>query len=171
MLRRAGGEEYDVAVSAASNATLVSVTAPTIAGYTGVVRLCALTCPSEYSTGYPTGTLRGTPRGTRRYPTGRCACEGLHGVFGSQQSKAQQGEGGLSLLTNKQANRRAKRGLPFTQTNKQTKSSRASLSIKRTNKPRPGQARALPQTQTNKPRPDQERAFPQTSAAAVRRSR
>ncbi len=43
MLAQAGGEEYDVAVSAASNATLVSVTAPTIAGYTGVVRQAALT--------------------------------------------------------------------------------------------------------------------------------
>ncbi len=56
MLRRAGGEEYDVAVSAASNATLVSVTAPTIAGYTGVVRTPG--CPRLVRA----STLWGTPR-------------------------------------------------------------------------------------------------------------
>ncbi len=85
MLAQAGGEEYDVAVSAASNATLVSVTAPTIAGYTGVVRTPG--CPRliRVSTlrGTPTGTLRGTPRVLYGVPHGYSTgySTGYHGAM------------------------------------------------------------------------------------------
>jgi hypothetical protein len=110
-----------VAVSAASNATLVSVTAPTIAGYTGVVRTpgCPRLVRASTLRGTPTGTLRGTLRGTR-YPWGDVPVRDSTAYSDHSGARRSRGEGGLSFPADKQTSKPQGQARASLQTNKQT---------------------------------------------------
>ena len=169
-----------MAVSAASNATLVSVTAPTIAGYTGVVRTPG--CPRLVRA----STLRGTPwvlygvpprvpygvllRGTR-YPWGDVPVRDSTAYSDHSGARRSRGEGGLSFPADKQTSKPQGQARASLQTNKQTNKQKSAIPLNQTNKPRPGQARGSPQTlkQTNRGRAKR-LAFPPTSAQSTGRA-